>query len=51
MYQLKETYPIANTMFVLLTKNNPGMRHPLSRHIYKVSIMCAKDSAQGGGSL
>lgn len=45
MYQLKVAHPITNTMFVLLTENNPGMRHPPSRHIDKISIMGAKDSA------
>lgn len=51
MYQLKETYPIANAMFVLLTKNYPGMRRPLSRYLYKISIMGTKDGAHRCGSL
>lgn len=51
MNQFKEAHPITNAMFVLLPKNYPRMKHSLSGHIYKISIMRAKDSAHRGGSL
>ncbi len=38
--------PITNPMFVLLSKHNPAMFHTLSRHFYKVSIMCTENKAQ-----
>jgi hypothetical protein len=51
MNQFKKTHPIANAMLILLAKNDTCMRNTLSRHVHKISIVGAKDSAHRDGSF
>jgi hypothetical protein len=51
MHQFQKSHPVAYPVLMLLTKYDTSMQEALGDQINDISVMCAKDSSHGRGSL